>query len=63
MIDAFDHMSDANHGLYAAEYDFRCNTGNTGNTGNTSDSALADARLKGIYGGRITYRRTDKPAA
>lgn len=57
VIGTYHHMSEAHLARYTAEFDFRYNT-----KGDT-DTERADSALKGIYGKRLTYRRTDKLAA
>ncbi len=57
VIGTYHHMSEAHLGRYTAEFDFRYNTRKI------SDAERAELALKGIYGKRLTYRRTDKLAA
>jgi transposase-like protein len=57
VIGTYHHMSEAHLGRYCAEFDFRYNTRLD------SDAERAAEALKGIYGKRLTYRRTDKLAA
>jgi transposase-like protein len=57
VIGTYHHLSEAHLGRYTAEFDFRYNTRKI------TDAERADLALKGIYGKRLTYRRTDKLAA
>ncbi|MFC7498652.1 IS1595 family transposase [Enterovirga sp. GCM10030262] len=57
VIGTYHHMSEAHLGRYAAEFDFRYHTRSD------TDAERADQSLRGIYGKRLTYRRTDKLAA
>jgi transposase-like protein len=57
VIGTYHHMSEAHLARYTAEFDFRYNTKND------TDAERADQALRGIYGKRLTYRRTDQLAA
>lgn len=57
VIGTYHHMSEAHLGRYCAEFDLRYNTREL------TDGERAAAILKGGEGRRLTYRRTDKPAA
>jgi transposase-like protein len=57
VIGTYHHLSEAHLGRYTAEFDFRYNTRKV------TDAERAELSLKGIYGKRLTYRRTDKLAA
>lgn len=57
IIGVFHHVSEAHLGRYAREFDFRYNHRTI------TDGERADQSLRGIYGKRLTYRRTDALAA
>lgn len=57
VIGTYHHMSEAHLARYTAEFDFRYNTRHD------TDAERADQALRGIYGKRLTYRRTDAIAA
>jgi transposase-like protein len=57
VIGTYHHLSEAHLARYTAEFDFRYNHRSI------TDAERADVALQGIYGKRLTYRRTDNLAA